>query len=165
MVNCNSIDGAFISIIEGDLAILPVLISIVVVLCVFFSAVVLLCRDSPSERLGHGSNNLKDIRKHKWFNGFNWDGLKSRTLRAPHVPSVTNLNYLLQNYYKIITKICQTFIASIIHSGLLTSVICNIFSQTKFTIFDLQFYFKPLLPRHIRFRALRSAPLPSCSHR
>ena len=100
----------------------------------FFSAVVLLCRDSPSERLGHGSNNLKDIRKHKWFNGFNWDGLKSRTLRAPHVPSVTNLNCLLLIYYKIITKICQTFI---IHSGFLTSVICNIFSLTKFTIFYL----------------------------
>uniref|UniRef100_A0A8D3DZ94 cGMP-dependent protein kinase n=1 Tax=Scophthalmus maximus TaxID=52904 RepID=A0A8D3DZ94_SCOMX len=32
-----------------------------------------LCRDNPSERLGNQMNGVKDIQKHKWFEGFNWD--------------------------------------------------------------------------------------------
>ncbi|ESO03016.1 hypothetical protein HELRODRAFT_187100 [Helobdella robusta] len=44
-----------------------------------------LCRDNPSDRLGHGSINLKDVRKHKWLNNFNWEALKNKALRAPFI--------------------------------------------------------------------------------
>ncbi|XP_038641119.1 cGMP-dependent protein kinase 1-like isoform X5 [Scyliorhinus canicula] len=48
-----------------------------------------LCRDNPSERLGNQKNGVKDIQKHKWFEGFNFEGLKKGTLTAPIVPNVT----------------------------------------------------------------------------
>ncbi|XP_049819329.1 cGMP-dependent protein kinase, isozyme 1-like isoform X2 [Aethina tumida] len=42
-----------------------------------------LCRDAPSERLGYQRGGVQDIKKHKWYQGFDWDGLISRTLPAP----------------------------------------------------------------------------------
>ena len=45
-------------------------------------------RDTPSDRLGSSRGGIKDIQKHKWFEGFNWDGLKKRSLKAPIVPQV-----------------------------------------------------------------------------
>ena len=47
-----------------------------------------LCRDNPGERLGSGSGGVNDIRKHRWFMGFDWEGLRSRTLKAPILPKV-----------------------------------------------------------------------------
>ncbi|CAJ0572471.1 unnamed protein product, partial [Mesorhabditis spiculigera] len=49
-----------------------------------------LCRDNPAERLGSGSGGVNDIRKHRWFMGFDWEGLRSRSLKAPIVPKVSN---------------------------------------------------------------------------
>ncbi|XP_060728434.1 cGMP-dependent protein kinase 1a isoform X1 [Tachysurus vachellii] len=49
-----------------------------------------LCRDTPSERLGNLKNGVKDIQKHKWFEGFNWDGLRKGTLTPPIIPTVTS---------------------------------------------------------------------------
>ncbi|TRY57835.1 hypothetical protein DNTS_022746 [Danionella cerebrum] len=49
-----------------------------------------LCRDTPSERLGNLKNGVKDIQKHKWFEGFNWDGLRKGTLMPPIIPSVAS---------------------------------------------------------------------------
>uniref|UniRef100_A0A7E4V1A8 cGMP-dependent protein kinase n=1 Tax=Panagrellus redivivus TaxID=6233 RepID=A0A7E4V1A8_PANRE len=49
-----------------------------------------LCRDNPGERLGSGSGGVNDIRKHRWFMGFDWEGLRSRSLKAPIVPKVSN---------------------------------------------------------------------------
>ncbi|XP_041363181.1 cGMP-dependent protein kinase 1-like isoform X2 [Gigantopelta aegis] len=47
-----------------------------------------LCRDNPSERLGYGKNGISEIKKHKWFQGFDWDGLVKRKITPPIVPKV-----------------------------------------------------------------------------
>ena len=47
-----------------------------------------LCRDSPAERLGYQKDGIMDIKKHKWFQGFDWDGLLERSLAPPLVPTV-----------------------------------------------------------------------------
>ncbi|XP_016404889.1 cGMP-dependent protein kinase 1-like [Sinocyclocheilus rhinocerous] len=49
-----------------------------------------LCRDNPSERLGNLKNGVKDIQKHKWFEGFNWEGLRKGTLTPPIIPNVAS---------------------------------------------------------------------------
>ena len=46
------------------------------------------CRDSPAERLGYQKDGIMDIKKHKWFQGFDWDGLLECSLAPPLVPSV-----------------------------------------------------------------------------
>jgi len=38
---------------------------------------------------------VKDIQKHKWFEGFNWDGLRKGTLKPPYVPTVSVLYYAM----------------------------------------------------------------------
>ncbi|XP_017339836.1 cGMP-dependent protein kinase 1 isoform X3 [Ictalurus punctatus] len=47
-------------------------------------------RDNPSERLGNLKNGVKDIQKHKWFEGFNWEGLRKGTLTPPIIPEVSS---------------------------------------------------------------------------
>ncbi|XP_037084282.1 uncharacterized protein LOC119104666 [Pollicipes pollicipes] len=47
-----------------------------------------LCRDIPTERLGYQRNGVEDIRKHKWFQGFDWEGLRCRSLTPPIIPQV-----------------------------------------------------------------------------
>ncbi|KAL9984892.1 hypothetical protein ACROYT_G007237 [Oculina patagonica] len=47
-----------------------------------------LCRDNQIERLGYQKGGLKDIKKHKWFDGFNWEGLRQRKLQAPIIPKI-----------------------------------------------------------------------------
>ncbi|CAK9300083.1 unnamed protein product [Gordionus sp. m RMFG-2023] len=48
-----------------------------------------LCRDNPAERLGYQKNGISDIRKHKWFHGFDWEGLVKKQLTPPIKPIVT----------------------------------------------------------------------------
>lgn len=45
-------------------------------------------RDNPAERLGYQKGGLKDIMKHRWFDGFNWEGLRQRKLTPPIIPKV-----------------------------------------------------------------------------
>ncbi|GFU37826.1 hypothetical protein NPIL_457391 [Nephila pilipes] len=49
-----------------------------------------LCRDNPSERIGYQKGGIKELQKHKWFDGFNWDGLSNRNLVPPILPRVRN---------------------------------------------------------------------------
>jgi len=49
-----------------------------------------LCRDNSAERLGYQKGGIRDIQKHKWFDGFNWEGLRSRTLTPPILPKIQN---------------------------------------------------------------------------
>ncbi|XP_078732876.1 cGMP-dependent protein kinase 1-like isoform X2 [Lampetra fluviatilis] len=49
-----------------------------------------LCRDNPTERLGNMKNGVRDIQKHKWFEGFNWEGLRKGTLTPPIIPKVSS---------------------------------------------------------------------------
>ncbi|TDG49870.1 hypothetical protein AWZ03_003646 [Drosophila navojoa] len=49
-----------------------------------------LCRDVPSERLGYQTGGIQDIKKHKWFLGFDWDGLSSQLLIPPFVRPIAH---------------------------------------------------------------------------
>ncbi|XP_066137909.1 cGMP-dependent protein kinase, isozyme 2 forms cD4/T1/T3A/T3B isoform X3 [Euwallacea fornicatus] len=50
-----------------------------------------LCRDNPAERLGYQKGGISDIQKHKWFDGFNWEGLVNRTLTPPILPKIRSV--------------------------------------------------------------------------
>ncbi|XP_030835113.1 cGMP-dependent protein kinase 1 isoform X4 [Strongylocentrotus purpuratus] len=47
-----------------------------------------LCRDNPGERIGYQKNGISDIKKHKWFQGFDWEGLRKQEIAAPLPPKV-----------------------------------------------------------------------------
>ncbi|XP_055838157.1 cGMP-dependent protein kinase, isozyme 2 forms cD5/T2 isoform X2 [Episyrphus balteatus] len=47
-----------------------------------------LCRDNPAERLGYQRGGISEIQKHKWFDGFYWEGLQNRSLEPPILPTV-----------------------------------------------------------------------------
>jgi len=47
-----------------------------------------LCRDNSAERLGYQKGGIRDIQKHKWFDGFNWEGLRQKNLHPPIIPSI-----------------------------------------------------------------------------
>lgn len=48
-----------------------------------------LCRDVPAERLGYPrGGGVQEIKKHKWFQGFDWDGLTVQTLQSPILNAV-----------------------------------------------------------------------------
>ncbi|XP_015916401.1 cGMP-dependent protein kinase 1 isoform X4 [Parasteatoda tepidariorum] len=49
-----------------------------------------LCKENVNERIGYQKGGIKELRKHPWFEGFNWDGLVNRNLVAPILPRVRN---------------------------------------------------------------------------
>ncbi|XP_030379878.1 cGMP-dependent protein kinase, isozyme 1-like isoform X2 [Scaptodrosophila lebanonensis] len=49
-----------------------------------------LCRRNPVERIGYQKGGLQDVKKHKWFLGFDWDGLENQTLKSPFVPKISS---------------------------------------------------------------------------
>ncbi|XP_058062957.1 cGMP-dependent protein kinase, isozyme 2 forms cD4/T1/T3A/T3B isoform X1 [Anopheles bellator] len=50
-----------------------------------------LCRDNPTERLGYQRGGISEIQKHKWFDGFYWEGLRNRSLPPPILPKVQSV--------------------------------------------------------------------------
>lgn len=50
-----------------------------------------LCRDNPTERLGYQRGGISEIQKHKWFDGFYWEGLRNRSLPPPIQPKVQSV--------------------------------------------------------------------------
>ena len=73
------------------------------------------CKENPTERLGYQKDGILDIRfviswlitdlnnfnyivlfsKHRWYSGFDWEGLEARTLTPPILPKVIESFYLL----------------------------------------------------------------------
>lgn len=49
-----------------------------------------LCRTNPSERIGNLKGGVNEIKNHRWFAGFDWDGLRSQQLEPPHIPDIVN---------------------------------------------------------------------------
>jgi serine/threonine protein kinase len=47
-----------------------------------------LLRRKPHERLGVIKGELRTFLKHEWFEDFDKEGLKNRTLRAPIIPYI-----------------------------------------------------------------------------
>lgn len=47
-----------------------------------------LCREVPSERLGYMRGGISEIKSNRWFDGFHWEGLETRTMPAPYMPSI-----------------------------------------------------------------------------
>lgn len=46
------------------------------------------CRENPTERLGYQKDGINDIKKHRWYQGFDWEGLEARTLTPPILPKI-----------------------------------------------------------------------------
>jgi CRP-like cAMP-binding protein len=59
-----------------------------------------LCRQDPSERIGYQRAGVNDIRKHRWFQGFDWEGLREEKISAPHIPEIKN-PFDVSNFEKI----------------------------------------------------------------
>ena len=54
-----------------------------------------LCKTEPHDRLGFQKAGFGDVRKHRWFQGFDWQGLRSHRLISPieiEVKSPTDTN-------------------------------------------------------------------------
>lgn len=46
------------------------------------------CKENPVERIGYQKDGVLDIKKHRWFQGFDWEGLEGRSLTPPISPKV-----------------------------------------------------------------------------
>jgi len=59
-----------------------------------------LCRQDPSERLGYQKAGISDIRKHRWYQGFDWEGLQQQRIVAPHIPDIKDV-FDVSNFEKL----------------------------------------------------------------
>ena len=50
-----------------------------------------LCAPDPSHRLGYQKEGLMGVRKHRWFEGFDWNSLQNETMKPPVIPNIKNL--------------------------------------------------------------------------
>jgi cGMP-dependent protein kinase len=56
-----------------------------------------LCKENTVDRIGYQRGGIKDIQKHKWFEGFSWEDLRLGNLEAPFVPNLKD-NKDLSNF-------------------------------------------------------------------
>lgn len=49
-----------------------------------------LLQRKPAYRLGQGTSGAAAIKKHPWFNGFDWDAFGAKKLKAPYLPVVSS---------------------------------------------------------------------------
>jgi hypothetical protein len=42
----------------------------------------------PAYRLGQGTGGAANIKRHPWFNGFDWEAFSQKQLKAPYMPVV-----------------------------------------------------------------------------
>ena len=49
-----------------------------------------LCKLEPRDRLGYQKNGFGDIRKQRWYQGFDWRGLRSHQISSPIDVDVKN---------------------------------------------------------------------------
>ena len=47
-----------------------------------------LCKLEPQNRLGYQRGGVGDIRKQRWFQGFDWKGLQNQMMDSPFDPEV-----------------------------------------------------------------------------
>jgi len=45
----------------------------------------------PVLRLGMRTGGIQDIKRHPWFDGFDWDALATRRMKPPCVPKVCEM--------------------------------------------------------------------------
>lgn len=43
----------------------------------------------PAYRLGQGAGGTADIKRHPWFNGFDWEAFMAKKLKPPYLPVVS----------------------------------------------------------------------------
>jgi len=46
-----------------------------------------LCRQAPGERLG-ANRGIRDVVTHRWFQGFDWNGLANRSMKPAILPNL-----------------------------------------------------------------------------
>jgi cGMP-dependent protein kinase len=49
-----------------------------------------LCKRDPSERIGYQKDGFEDIKRHRWYAGFDWEALEQESMIAPHVPYISS---------------------------------------------------------------------------
>jgi hypothetical protein len=50
-----------------------------------------LLQRKPAYRLGQGASGAGAIKKHPWFNGFDWDAFTAKKLKAPYLAVVSSM--------------------------------------------------------------------------
>ena len=58
-----------------------------------FNAQNLICKllqRRPVQRLGMQAGGIQDIKRHPWFDGFDWDAMATRRMQPPSVPKVSH---------------------------------------------------------------------------
>jgi len=51
--------------------------------------IIAILNKDKDQRLGHGDKENESLKAHKWFEGFNWDALAKKELKAPFKPEVS----------------------------------------------------------------------------
>lgn len=66
-----------------------------------------LCKFEPRDRLGYQKGGFADVRKQRWFQGFDWQGLRSVRLISPFEIEVesatdtTNFEYFEEEKFDV----------------------------------------------------------------